>query len=88
MRPEDLTDEQKDKIHDRLTGTMKFDWNVVSDVLGVEDTEELFYDETEVMAVCGLEYCEVCEWIFSADDCGDHPEFEFVCPSCEIREAD
>jgi hypothetical protein len=69
-------------------GTIKFDWDIVSNVLEVEDAEDWFDDEAEIMDVCELEYCEVCEWIMSRNDCGDHPTLDFVCTSCEVRDND
>lgn len=84
----ELTDDQKNEIHDRMVGTIKFDFGIVDDVLGIEDSEDYFDSEAEVMDMCDLEYCEVCEWVMSRNECGDHPDLDFVCKGCEVLDDD
>lgn len=89
MNISDLTEDQKDKINSALNGTSQFRWSAVDEVLGVEDSEELFDCETDVMDACDLEYCERCGWIFSRNDGYGESDDDFVvCYECGDKDDD
>lgn len=89
MNLSDLTEEQKDKINSALNGCSNFSWSAVDEALGIEDTEELFDNDAEVMDACDLEYCEICGWIFSRNDgCGESSENMVVCYECGDKDDD
>lgn len=84
-----LTEIQKDAINAALNGTSQFSWTVVSGILDVEDAEDFFNDEAEVMDACDLEYCERCGWIFTRNDgYGEAEDDLIVCPDCGDKEED
>lgn len=81
MQLKDLTEEQKNQIHDQMVGTSKFDWGIVNEVLELDDASD-FFDDCEIMDACDLEFCEMCEWVMSRNECGEHPDLDFVCLEC------
>lgn len=89
MKVSDLTEDQKNKINSALKGCSQFRWAAVDEALGVEDSEYLFNDETEVMDACDLEYCETCGWIFSrTDGYGESSDDAIVCYDCGEKDDD
>ena len=89
MNINDLTEDQKDKINSALNGCSSFSWTTVSHILEVEDAEDHFDCEADVMDACDLEYCEICGCLFSRNDgWGENSDDLVVCPKCGEEEED
>lgn len=77
-----LTEEMKNKIHERYAGTAKLDLDAISDLCGVEDIED-YYADVEILEACDLYYCDECGWVFSElDGYGESSDDCNVCHDC------